>query len=34
VIRAERGLRLRILYYPAGANSGGEPVSSRPIVVH
>jgi hypothetical protein len=32
VIRAPRGMRLRILYYPRGAN-GGEQVSSRPIVV-
>jgi hypothetical protein len=33
VIRAQRGLRLRILYYPLGAASN-ERISSRPIVVH
>ncbi|HSB38504.1 MAG TPA: hypothetical protein VLD13_05390 [Gaiellaceae bacterium] len=33
VIRAPKGMRLRILYYPAGAVSR-ERVSSRPIVVH
>jgi len=33
VLRAPRGTRLRILYYPAGPASH-EQVSSRPIVVH
>ena len=32
VIRASKGLRLRILYYPGGPTSK-ETVSSRPIVV-